>query len=149
MKRIKAVFGLAFSLSLLTASPVMSEEAEEAKKTDEEQKIILPEQTEVELTAAGGDFFQFAGMGMFAASAGDLVTTEWGLRQEGIYEGNPISSNRGVRIASHVVAPAVVWWATEKMQKKGQQKLALLLRIGLMVTYSYATVHNMHTINRP
>jgi hypothetical protein len=86
---------------------------------------------------------------MFAASAGDVATTEWGLAQPGIYEGNPVSTHRGVRIATHVVAPAVVWWTTEEMHKRGRKKLAFAIRIGLMIAYSYATAHNLRTINSP
>jgi hypothetical protein len=149
MKWIATVVGLAFALCLFTVSPVLSEEDKEAKKDEEEQKIVLPEQTEIELTTEGGGFFKFTGVGMFAASGGDLATTEWGLRQDGIYEGNPVSTHRGTRIATHVVAPAVVWWTTEKMHKRGRKKLALALRIGLMVAYSYAAMHNIRTVNNP
>lgn len=145
MKWIATIYGIVFFLSLFTVSPLLSEEA---KKTKEEQKIVLPEQTDVTLTEGGG-LFKFAGVGMFAASVGDLTTTEWGLTQPGIYEGNPVSTHRGVRIATHVVAPAVVWWTTEKIHKKGHKKLALALRIGLMVAYSYAAAHNLHTVNNP
>jgi hypothetical protein len=142
-----ATCGLAVSISLFTISTAF---AEEANKDEEEQRIILPEPAPVDLTVESDNgFFRFMGVGMFAASAGDIGTTEWGLRQDGIYEGNPISTNRGVRIATHVVAPAVVWWTTEKMHKQGRKKLALVLRIGLMVAYSYAAMHNIHTVNNP
>ena len=149
MKRIVTGVGLVFSLCLLTAFPVFSSEAKETKKDDEEQKIILTQPPEIELITDGGGLFKFAGVSMFAASAGDLATTEWGLTQPGIYEGNPVSTYRGVRIATHVVAPAVVWWTTEKIHKKGHKKLAIAIRIGLMVAYSYAAAHNLHTVNNP
>jgi hypothetical protein len=48
-----------------------------------------------------------------------------------------------------VVAPAVVYWTTEEMHKRGRRKLALALRIGLMVAYSYAAIHNIRTVNEP
>jgi hypothetical protein len=149
MKWIATVFGLAFVLCFLTVSPVLSAEDEDTKKDDEEQKIVLPEKTELDWTTEAGGFFKFAGVGMFAASGGDLVTTEWGLQQDGIYESNPVSTHRGVRIATHVAAPAVVYWATEEMHKKGKKKLALALRIGLMVAYSYVAIHNIRTVNDP
>jgi hypothetical protein len=149
MKWIATVSGLALALCLFTVSPVFAAEDKETKKDDEEQKIVLPEHTELNWTTEGGGFFKFAGVGMFAASGADVVTTEWGLQQDGIYEGNPVSTNRGVRIATHVAAPAVVYWATEEMHKKGRKKLALAIRIGLMVAYSYVAIHNIRTVNEP
>ena len=147
MKQITIGVGLVFSLSLLSASLAFSAETREKKKDDEEQKIILTQPPEIELITDGGGLFKFAGVGMFAASAGDIATTEWGLSQPGIYEANPASTQRGVRIATHVVAPAIVWWTTEKMHKQGRKKLALAIRIGLMVAYSYAAAHNLRTVN--
>lgn len=85
------------------------------------------------------------GWGMFAASAADLMTTEWGL-SEGLSEGNPVASGRGVRIATHVVGPAAVWWTTDRLERSGQPKLALSLRIALMAAYSYATIHNLRQV---
>ena len=102
--------------------------------------------------AARGDEAEVTGgveLGRVAASGSDLATTEWGLQQDGIYESNPVSINRGVRIATHVLAPAVVYWTTEKMHQRGRKKLALALRIGLMVAYSYAAMHNIRTVNNP
>jgi hypothetical protein len=147
MKAKAVAVWLILFFSLVSSSPTLRAEEKETKKEDDQQiLILLPGQTEAERTD-GGSFFRLTGVGMFAASGGDLVTTEWGLQRPGIYEGNPIASNRGVRIATHVVAPAVVWWTTEKMQKSGHKKLALIIRIGLMAAYSYAAMHNVHTVN--
>ena len=88
----------------------------------------------------------FSGVGMFAASAADLITTEQGLSQ-GLTEGNPAASQRGLRIATHVAGPMAVYYATEKLQRAGKPKSALLLRVSLMVAYSYAAIHNARLIN--
>ena len=89
--------------------------------------------------------FRFSGVGMFAASSADLVTTEWGL-SEGLAEGNPAASQRALRIATHVAGPAVVYYATQRLEREGRARLALALRISLMVAYSYAAVHNTRLI---
>ena len=40
-----------------------------------------------------------------------------------------------------------VYWATERLQRDGKTKLALVLRITLMAAYSYAAIHNTHLIH--
>jgi hypothetical protein len=82
---------------------------------------------------------------MFAASAGDLATTEWGLTKPGIYESNPLATNRNVRVTAHVLVPTVVWWTTNKMRKNGHHKAALWIRIGVTAAYGYAVMHNLRT----
>ena len=89
--------------------------------------------------------FRASGVGMFAASAADIATTEWGLSQ-GLHEGNPAASQRGLRLATHVVGPAALYWASDRLVRTGKPKLALGLRIGLMVAYSYAAIHNARLI---
>jgi hypothetical protein len=84
---------------------------------------------------------------MFLGAAGDLATTEWGLAGPGLREANPLAASRSVRISTHVLAPALVWWSTEEIRKAGRPKLALALRIGVAVAYSYATARNLHTIS--
>ena len=90
-------------------------------------------------------FFRASGVGMFAASAADIATTEWGLSQ-GLHEANPAASQRGLRVATHIVGPAVVYWASERLIRDGKPKLALGLRVTLMVAYSYAAIHNARLI---
>lgn len=94
----------------------------------------------------GSGFFKTMGVGMFAAAAGDLATTELGLRSPEIVEMNPMQRNRGVRIATHIAVPALLFWATERASKSGNRKLALLIRIGASVAYSYAAMHNARTL---
>lgn len=134
------------ALLLLGFSSAVSADEPETKKDDEEQRIVIPRSWEID-TPEQGTLFKFTGAAMFAASASDLLTTEYGLKQPGVYEANAFAENRGLRIATHVVAPAVTWWATEKIHKKGRPKLALAIRIGLMVAYSYAAIHNVRTVN--
>jgi len=99
----------------------------------------------VSLPSDGSPIFDFSGVGLFAASAADFATTEWGLSQ-GLQEGNPVASQRGIRLVHHVVGPAAVYWTTERLQKSGRTKLALGLRIALMAAYSYAAVHNLRQV---
>ena len=102
--------------------------------SDDPRTAIEPTQSELESFripgseashAIGGDesspILKATGWGMFAASAADLVTTEWGL-SEGLSEGNPVASGRGVRIATHVVGPAAVWWTTERLERSGANR---------------------------
>ena len=58
---------------------------------------------------------------MFAAAAGD----------------------KGVRVTLHVVAPALVWYATEELRREGRVKLAFWARVGVVAAYGAATVHNL------
>ena len=131
-----------------------------ASDKPEQERPIQPTQAEMEsfqLPAPGGSeaevsipaesspIFAFSGAGLFAASAADFVTTEWGLSR-GLQEGNPVASQRGIRLVHHVVGPAAVYWTTERLQKSGRTKLALGLRIALMAAYSYATVHNLRQV---
>lgn len=90
--------------------------------------------------------FRASGIGMFAASAADLVSTEYGLSQ-GLAEGNPAASERSLRIATHVVGPMAVYYASERLDRAGRTKTALLLRVSLMVAYSYAAIHNARLIH--
>lgn len=133
------------ALLLLSSSSIVLADSPEPKKDEEEQHIIIPRSGEIDVQQKDR-LFKFTGGAMFAASAGDILTTEYGLGQPGIYESNAFADNRGIRIATHVVAPAVTWWATEKIHKKGHPKLAFAIRVGLMVAYSYAAIHNVRTV---
>jgi len=93
-----------------------------------------------------GTVLRSLGVGMFLGAAGDLATTEWGLARPGLREANPLATSRGVRLSTHILAPAVAWWSTEELRKAGRPKLALALRIGVAVAYSYAALRNVHTI---
>ncbi len=139
----QVIFALVAFFLVSTSPDVL---ADDGKDEEEEQQIVLTPPVELE-NVQGGSFFRITGVGMFAASAGDMATTEWGLRYPGLHEGNPMAGNRGVRIATHVIAPAVVWWTTEKIHKAGRKKLALGIRIGLMVAYSYAAMHNVRMVH--
>ena len=126
----------------------------------EQERPIQPTQDEIEsfelpptnrpversIPADNSPIFEFSGVGLFAASAADFATTEWGLSR-GLQEGNPVASQRGVRLLHHVVGPAAVYWTTERLQRSGKTKLALGLRIALMAAYSYAAIHNLHQVN--
>lgn len=91
--------------------------------------------------------FKALGVGMFLASGADLASTELGLSQPGITEINPTQQNRALRVTTHVAAPAMMWWVSEKVHRGGKPKLALFMRIGFAVAYSYAVMHNVRTMN--
>lgn len=92
-----------------------------------------------------GALFTAMGLGMFAASAGDLATTELGLAQPGITEANPFQRNRIVRLSTHAAVPALLWWTTDRLHARGKTKLALIMRIGFTVAYGYVALHNAQT----
>jgi hypothetical protein len=146
--------GFAMLVFLLAAENALSTE-----KSEQDRPIQpTPEELEAfelpppELPAGGASLlsedsplFDVSGIGLFAASAADFATTEWGLSR-GLQEGNPVASQRGVRLVHHVVGPAAVYWTTERLQKSGKTKLALGLRIALMAAYSYAAIHNIRQV---
>jgi len=146
--------GFAMLVVLLAAENVF------ALDKPEEKRPIRPTQAEIEsfelpspgrpaaevpIPADSSPVFEFSGALLFAASAADFATTEWGLSR-GLQEGNPVASQRGIRLVHHVVGPAAVYWTTERLQKSGKTKLALGLRIALMAAYSYAAVHNLRQV---
>ena len=124
-----------------TAQPTRTLEPTEAELA---QFQLTPEPDYYDGT--GATALRVSGVGMFAASAADLLTTEYGLSQ-GLDEGNPAASSRGLRVVTHVVGPAAVYYATEKLQREGKTKTALILRISLMAVYSYAAIHNARLIH--
>ena len=142
--------------SILTLTGVVL--ADDTENENQQQtRPLEPTESDLEsfrLTSPDGDLifddgrsalFRASGVGMFAASAADIATTEWGLSQ-GLHEANPAASQRGMRLATHVVGPAVLYWASDRLARSGKPKLALGLRIGLMVAYSYAAIHNARLI---
>ena len=98
-----------------------------------------------DLSEPPSSLFKAFGVGMVVAAGGDLVSAELGLRHPGVYETNPLQRNRAVRIGTHTVAPALVYWASERVRRGGRPQMALLVRIGLTVAYSYAVMHNVRT----
>lgn len=92
-----------------------------------------------------GGLYTALGVGMFAAAGADLASTELGSGHPGIYEANPLQGNRSVRIATHVAAPALMYWVTDRLHKRGKPKLALFARIGFNVAYSYVVMHNLRS----
>jgi hypothetical protein len=135
------------SIALLLFFGLASPIAHASSSESEEDAERTAPQSEVDDTQ-GRVLFQAFGVGMFAASAGDLATTEWGLTKPGIYETNPLATNRGARVTAHVLVPAVVYWTTSKMRKNGHRKAALWVRIAVTAAYGYAVMHNLRTASR-
>ncbi len=147
---VQSFSALALSLSLAGTEPAESREGEptrtiEPTQSELSQYRVTPEPDYFD-EAVNSPALRISGLGMFAASAADLITTEQGL-SSGLAEGNPAASRRGLRIATHVAGPMAVYYATEKLQRAGKPKTALLLRVSLMVAYSYATIHNARLMN--
>jgi hypothetical protein len=145
--------GFAILLFLLTAENALATEKPDQERPiqptqDEIESFELPPPNlpaEVSIPADSCPIFEFSGVGLFAASAADFATTEWGLSR-GLQEGNPVASQRGIRLVHHVVGPAALYWTTERLQKSGKTKLALGLRIALMAAYSYVAIHNLRQV---
>jgi hypothetical protein len=104
-----------------------------------------PSVADVNLGQPSGGVFKALGVGMFVSAGADLASTELSLSRPGVYEMNPLQRNRSVRILSHVAAPAIAYWVTDKLHKKGNTRAALLFRIGFNVAYSYVVMHNLRT----
>ena len=145
-------FGLAATSNARACSPLT--ESEDASSEAEPDDV--PAQSEVDESKGqerperldeqnGPGLYRFFGATMLAASAGDLATTEWGLTKPGIYETNPLATNRNARVTAHVLVPTVVWWTTNKMRKSGHYNAALWIRIGVTAAYGYAIMHNLRT----
>jgi len=142
--------GFAILLFLLAAENALATDKPEQERPiqptrDEIESFELPPPAGASLPDDGSPVFEISGLALFAASAADVATTEWGLSQ-GLQEGNPAASQRGIRLVHHVLGPAAVYWTTERLQKNGKTKLALGLRIALMAAYSYAAVHNLRQV---
>jgi len=150
------MFTRTFATTVLFACLVVPVSADD-EEGEEPTRTIEPTQSELaqfqltdrtrDLSAppGGSAGFRATGISMFAASAADIATTEWGL-SEGFVEGNPLVTQRGVRIATHIAAPLAVYWATERLHRSGKPKLAWFLRISIMAAYSYAAIHNTRVI---
>ncbi len=139
--------GFAVLVFLLLAASSLASESRSIFPTQEEiERFQLPQPAPEDSLEANSVLFEASGLGLFAASAADFATTEWGLSR-GLQEGNPVASRRGVRLLHHVVGPAAVYWTTERLQKSGKTKLALGLRIALMAAYSYAAIHNLNRVS--
>ncbi len=89
---------------------------------------------------ASADWFDTFGYGVYAARAGDVISTEFAI-QRGATEINPLFQHRGARIATMAGAP-LINLLTAKLHKD-KPKLALVIRIAAVVVWSSATAHNM------
>ena len=112
----------ALLLTLSAASPQGPTRSLEPTESELAQFQLTPEPDYYNGT--GGTAFQASGVGMFAASAADLITTEYGLSQ-GFDEGNPAATSRGLRLVTHIAGPAAVYYASEKLQREGKTKTAM------------------------
>jgi hypothetical protein len=146
MRKLPPGFAAAFFL-LAPAGHALTGETRSIHPTQEEiERFELPAPSaDIALPEEGSRSFAAAGLGIFAASAADFATTEWGLSR-GLQEGNPVASQRGIRLVHHVAGPALVYWSTERLRKSGKPRLALGLRIALMAAYSYAAIHNVRQV---
>ena len=87
------------------------------------------------------DLFDAMGYGVYAARAGDVISTEVALQRPGVSESNPAFQNRGARFATMAGAP-LINFLTAKLHKR-KPRLALVIRIAAVVAWSSATAHNM------
>lgn len=86
--------------------------------------------------------FRALGVGVYAVNAGDIISTELAI-SNGYRELNPRAQSRAVRVASHV-AVAYGWnWGTERVRKGGHDRVALWMRVAMIVPYGYLTARNL------
>ena len=110
--------------ALLVASPLA---AQEGKGDDDREESKL---------------FQIMGWATYGASAGDLITTEYGLAN-GAVELNPLQQHCITRCAAHALIPPLVNFTTAKLHRAGHEKAALWIRIAVVAGYGYAIAHNL------
>ena len=89
---------------------------------------------------ASADWFSALGYGVYAARAGDVISTEIALQRPGISESNTLFQNRGARIATMAGAPAINF-LTAKLHRQ-HPRLAVVVRIAAIVVWSSAAAHN-------
>src|SRR5262245_21120271 len=105
--------GFAVLALLLAPQESVASERRIEPTQEEIERIKLPAPPpEIALPEDGSALFEASGVGLFAASAADFATTELGLSR-GLQEGNPVASQRGIRLVHHIVGPAAVYWTTE------------------------------------
>jgi hypothetical protein len=90
----------------------------------------------------GSRLFQALGYATFAGSAGDLLSTQYGIAN-GRTELNPFQQHVGARVATTVAFPFVANYLTEELRKDGHPKLALWLRVAVIGLKGYAIAHNL------
>ncbi len=90
----------------------------------------------------GSRLFQALGYASFAGSAGDLLSTEYGLAN-GRRELNPFQQHVGARVAATVAFPLVANYLTDELRKDGHPKLALWMRVALLGLKGYVIAHNL------
>lgn len=117
--------GLLLLLPFLAGAPVHAEEPEQESK-----------------------LFRALGFAVYATSAGDALSTELALAQDGVYEFNPINQTRGGRIATHIGAPIVVNATSAELYKRGKKKRALWMRIAFVAAYGTFTAYNVRQATR-
>ena len=153
MKTILGSMGLLLFFSLAAtpnarACPPLTTSEDASSETEPDDRAPAPseiDESQRQERQDGQGLYRFFGATMFAASAGDLASTEWGLTKPGIHESNPLATNRHARVTAHVLVPTVVWWTTNKMRRNGHHKAALWIRIGVTAAYGYAVMHNLRT----
>lgn len=91
---------------------------------------------------ASADLFDAMGLGVYAAKAGDSLSTELALQRVGTVEVNPFMADRGVRLAASVVGAVAVNWGTARLHRT-KPRLALWMRIGVVAGWGYVTAHNL------
>ena len=91
---------------------------------------------------ASADLFGALGYGVYVAKAGESLSSELALQRAGTTEGNPLLVNRGVRLAAGTIAAPLFNLGTAKLHHR-HPRLALWMRIGVVVGWGYVTAHNL------
>lgn len=132
-----------------SAPPAAAVEEQEVVSPSTIEEALQKTLAETKATRETSRLYQAFGAGMFIAAGADLASTEIALTRPGLYEMNPVQGNRAVRVLTHVAAPAVMYYVTNKIHDSGKPRLALIARIGFSVAYSYVVMHNLRSAGMP
>lgn len=91
---------------------------------------------------ASADLFDVLGIGIYVTKATDIATTELALGRPGVYEANPLLHNRGVRVAASAVVAPLINLGTARVYRT-RPRLALWMRVGVVVGWGFASAHHL------
>jgi len=77
-----------------------------------------------------------------ASAAADLYTTEVGLRQPGLREGNPLMQSAAARVGVKGMATVLTIVGSHDLARRGHKRAGRAIKIGIIVLWSGAAINN-------
>lgn len=108
--------------------------------------ILVGTQWEQSPAPPKSKLYNSLGWGVHISQWGDFLSTEVVLANGG-YEQNPFMQYRGARVAASVAGPTLINWLSNEIHPD-HPKIALLMRVGVIVANGYLIQHNMRVANR-